>query len=93
MFEDGSVRVLPYPLEMVVAEKLETVVPRDIANTRGRDFYDIHALMCLKLKDIARRLLREAIAATASRCGSIGRMSDYAAVLEEVRESITMQGI
>ena len=93
MFEEGSVRVLSYPLETVLAEKLETVVSRGIANTRGRDFYDIHALMRLKSKDIDRRSLHEAIAATASRRGSVGRMADYAAVLEEVRESIIMQGI
>lgn len=42
MFEEGSMRVLSYPLETVLAEKLETVVSRGIANTRGRDFYDIH---------------------------------------------------
>ena len=34
MFEEGSVRVLSYPLETVLAEKLETVVSRGIANTR-----------------------------------------------------------
>ena len=44
MFEEGSVRVLSYPLETVLAEKLETVVSRGIANTRGRDYYDIHTL-------------------------------------------------
>lgn len=93
MFEEGSVRVLSYPLETVLAEKLETVVSRGIANTRGRDFYDIHALMCLKSKDIDRKSLHEAIAATASRRGSVGRMADYVAVLEEVRKSSIMQGI
>ena len=45
--EEGSVRVLSYPLETVLAEKLETVVSRGIANTRGRDFYDIHTLLLL----------------------------------------------
>ncbi len=93
MFEEGSVRILSYPIETVLAEKLETVVSRGIANTRGRDFYDIHTLLRLKSKDINRRSLREAIAATTSKRGSTGRMSDYAAILEEVRESAIMQGI
>lgn len=91
--EEGSVRVLSYPLETVLAEKLETVVSRGIANTRGRDFYDIHTLLLLKSKDIDRQSLHDAIAATASKRGSIGRMSDYAAVLEEVRESSIMRGV
>ena len=93
MFEEGSVRILSYPIETVLAEKLETVVSRGIANTRGRDFYDIHTLLRLKSKDIDRRSLREAIAATTSKRGSTGRMFDYAAILEEVRESAIMQGI
>ena len=93
MFEEGSVQILSYPIETVLAEKLETVVSRGIANTRGRDFYDIHTLLRLKSKDIDRRSLREAIAATTSKRGSASRMSDYAAILEEVRESAIMQGI
>ena len=42
MFEESPVQVLSYPLEAALAEKLETVVMRGIANTRGRNYYDIH---------------------------------------------------
>lgn len=93
MFEEGTVRVLSYPLETVLAEKLETVVSRGIANTRGRDYYDIHALLRLKSGEIDWDSLREAVAATASRRGSLGRMGDYEAVLDEVRESDMMRSI
>ena len=87
MFEEGSVRVLSYPLETVLAEKLETVVSRGIANTRGRDYYDIHTLLRLKADEINRDSLHEAVVATASRRGSLGKMGDYEAVLGEVRRS------
>ena len=93
MFEEGSVRVLSYPLETVLAEKLETVVSRGIANTRGRDYYDIHALLRLKADEINRDSLHEAVVATASRRGSLGKMGDYEAVLGEVRRSDMMRGI
>lgn len=93
MFEEGAVMVLSYPLETVLAEKLETVVSRGIANTRGRDYYDIHALLRLKSGEIEWDSLREAIVATASRRGSLGRMGDYEAVLDEVRESDMMRSI
>ena len=93
MFEEGSVRVLSYPLETVLAEKLETVVSRGIANTRGRDYYDIHTLLRLKADEINRDSLHEAVVATASRRGSLGKMGDYEAVLSEVRRSDMMRGI
>lgn len=82
MFEQGEVRVLSYPLETVLAEKLETVVSRGIANTRGRDFYDIHTLLALKSGEIDRRSPHEAVVATASKRGSIRKMADYEATLE-----------
>jgi predicted nucleotidyltransferase component of viral defense system len=39
-----SLRVMAYPLVMVLAEKLVTAVQRGTANTRWRDFVDIAAL-------------------------------------------------
>jgi predicted nucleotidyltransferase component of viral defense system len=34
------ISILAYNLETVLAEKLEAVLSRNIANTRPRDFYD-----------------------------------------------------
>ena len=41
---DGEILVAGYPLAMVHAEKVVTAVHRGMANTRWRDFADIHAL-------------------------------------------------
>lgn len=93
MFEEGSVRVLSYPLETVLAEKLETVVSRGIANTRGRDYYDIHTLVRLKSDEIDASALNKAVVATASRRGSLDKLGDYESVLGEVKESAMMQAV
>ena len=45
MFEDRSITLWAYNLETLLAEKLETVIVRGTANTRLRDFYDIHVLI------------------------------------------------
>ena len=34
LFDDGSIRLFAYPLETVLAEKLETVISRGVTNTR-----------------------------------------------------------
>lgn len=93
MFEEGFVRVPSYPLETVLAEKLETVVSRGIANTRGRDFYDIHILFRLKSGEIDWKSLHEAVVATASKRGSLSKMVEYSTTLEEVRGSAVMRDI
>ncbi len=38
LLEDRSIDVLAYNVETVIAEKLETIISRGIANTRMRDF-------------------------------------------------------
>lgn len=44
MFEDRSINIKAYHLYTILAEKLETVLSRNIANTRAKDFYDIYIL-------------------------------------------------
>lgn len=44
-FEDKKIPILAYTLETVIAEKYQTIVARDIYNTRMKDFYDIYVLI------------------------------------------------
>lgn len=48
LLENRSISIYSYNLETVLAEKLETILSRSIANTRMRDFYDIHILISNK---------------------------------------------
>ena len=40
----GTIQILGYPVEMVIAEKLVTAIERGTANTRWRDFVDMYRL-------------------------------------------------
>ncbi len=44
LFEKRSIPIFAYNLETVLSEKIETLLSRGTANTRMRDFYDIHIL-------------------------------------------------
>ncbi len=50
MFEDKSINIKAYHLYTILAEKIETVLSRNIANTRAKDFYDIYVLINLNKK-------------------------------------------
>ena len=65
MFEQEKIKVWSYNLETLLAEKLQTVLARSVANTRMRDFYDIYILWNLENESIDRDLLRDAYKATA----------------------------
>lgn len=53
MLEDRTIEIWAYNLETVLAEKMEAVVSRVTANTRMRDFYDLHILNQLHGQNIS----------------------------------------
>lgn len=44
IFDDEHFSLFSYPVETVLAEKLETILSRNITTTRLRDFYDVYVL-------------------------------------------------
>ena len=44
-FEDKKIPIFAYTLETLIAEKYQTIIDRDIYNTRMKDFYDIYVLI------------------------------------------------
>jgi predicted nucleotidyltransferase component of viral defense system len=90
MFDGTSISVLAYSYETILAEKLETVLSRGIANTRPRDFYDIYIFATTQKSNIDIEVLREALAATAAKRRSIPEMAEYKSILEEVRNDSGM---
>lgn len=91
MLEERSIEVWAYNLETVLAEKLETAISRNVTNTRMRDFYDIHVLQQLYGENLCAPVLRDALAATATKRGTLEQMKDAAAVFDEVEESPVME--
>lgn len=92
LFDDRNISILAYNLETVIAEKLETVISRGIANTRPRDFYDIHILYTLRGSECNMEILSQALRQTASKRGSFDVMKNYEKVIANVLISEQMQG-
>lgn len=84
LFDEGSVGLMSYPLETVLAEKLETAVSRGVANTRPRDFYDIHLLWKTRGGECEIPTLREALEHTCAKRGSVRMVARWRLVLDEV---------
>ena len=62
-FDQSLIKAWAYPIETVLAEKLETIVTRGVFNTRPRDYYDVY--MLTKSVDFDIPTLRHALLATA----------------------------
>ena len=62
--EEKQFEIWAYNIETVMAEKIETILRRNILNTRPRDFYDIFILSSTQTYNAAH--LKEAVSATAA---------------------------
>jgi predicted nucleotidyltransferase component of viral defense system len=90
LFEEGSIRILAYNVETVMAEKLETVISRGDQNTRSRDYYDIYILRKLQWHNVKPDSLRLALVATATKRNSLSIMERYGDILQTVSRSEAM---
>ncbi|MDO4766291.1 MAG: nucleotidyl transferase AbiEii/AbiGii toxin family protein [Eubacteriales bacterium] len=89
MFEDRSISIMTYPIETVLAEKLETFISRSTTNTRMRDLYDIHLL--LESQKIDYDTLAFALERTAKKRGSFKLLANAENVLKAVESSDNMK--
>ncbi len=91
MLEERCIDVWAYNLETVLAEKLETVISRNITNTRMRDFYDIHILLKLYGHTLDSKVLGEALQATAKKRETEQHLENAVEIFEEIQTDLNMQ--
>lgn len=65
LFDNEIINIMTYNYETILAEKFETIITRNIDNTRMKDYYDIYMFVNLKWNDINEDTLRKAIINTA----------------------------
>lgn len=93
MFEDRKIEILAYNIETLLAEKLETVITRGIANTRLRDFYDIYILQNNSASSIDSKNFRLAVEATCDKRGSGTVFDEAEIIISEIGEDENMQNL
>lgn len=91
LFDDRTLSILAYNIETVLAEKIETVLSRSIANTRPRDFYDIHIIYALQGNNCDEKVLKQALEQTSRKRGSSHVLENYADIIEEIKNDGQMQ--
>lgn len=76
-----------YPIETVLAEKIETILSRGIDNTRPRDFYDVYMLSSLNYE---KGTFKKAYMATAKHRESYDKLVNPKDIIKEIAESPEM---
>ena len=61
IFDNETINIMTYNYETIIAEKFESIISRNIDNTRMKDYYDLYMFVNLKWNDINKDTLRKAI--------------------------------
>lgn len=91
IFSENDINIMAYPLETILAEKYESIIKRNVTNTRMRDFYDIYVLYKLKHDEINYTILKKAIIRTANRRGSTDVFNNYQDIINDMRKDAYLE--
>ena len=80
-------------MKTVLAEKIESIISRGVANTRMRDFYDIYILTKFQTENIDKNLFKKALTATSKNRGSENQISNTENILIDIKESEKLKSL
>ena len=87
IIEEGTIPIMTYTIETILAEKFETISSRNITTTRARDFYDLYMIYSIYKDKINKDTLRKAIERTSKYRGSFEVALQYKEIVELFKES------
>lgn len=93
ILEEGSISILTYTIETIIAEKFETISSRNITTTRARDFYDLYMLYNLYKSKIDKNILKEAITLTSRHRNSYSLVLQYKEIVKLFYQSDSLKNL
>lgn len=93
ILEEGSISILTYTIETIIAEKFETISSRNITTTRARDFYDLYMLYKIYKSKIDRNVLKEAITLTSQHRNSFSLVLQYKEIVKIFYQSNSLTNL
>lgn len=91
MDDTVRIKVWGYNIETALAEKVETILSRDVLNTRPRDYYDIYILT--KEQEYDPAIFKDALRATAEHRGTWERIENWEPILDRLEDSDDLQNL
>ena len=90
LFEERAIYLLSYNTETLLAEKMQTIISRGVANTRMRDFYDVCEISKIARGGIDYAILNEAFKATCNKRETIFTKTIIEHTLARINEDENM---
>lgn len=90
MFEDRAIPLVTYNKETLLAEKVQTILARGIANTRLRDFYDVYGIIKMQTDEVDKELFLKAFWATCKKRETLFTQESMTETLVQIQENAGM---
>lgn len=93
LFDNEVIDIMTYNYETIVAEKFESIISRNVDNTRMKDYYDLYMFVNLKWNDINKNVLKEAIINTAKNRGTLNYIDNATKYLELINTDVRLKSL
>ena len=91
LFDEEILSFKAYNFETILAEKLQTILFRGIANSRSKDFYDIFIIYKLRWNDIDKKVLKEAFVNTCNYRGTVFAKDESLRIIDRIKNDSQME--
>jgi len=90
ILEDEYIQIYTYNQETIIAEKLQTILSRKIANSRMKDYYDLYFFVNFKWQEINKYILKQAIKATFEQRNSMEDLENREKIVNGIEKDKTL---
>ena len=93
LFDNEIINIMTYNYETIIAEKFESIISRNIDNTRMKDYYDLYMFVNLKWNDINKDTLRKAIINTSKARETLDYIDNANKYIELISEDSRLKSL
>jgi len=90
---DKTINLCSYPIETIIAEKIESILSKNILGTRMRDYYDVYLLEKLFKSRIDRTTQKQALLNTCEKRGTDSVLNNANDILADVESDWGQQNL
>ena len=93
LFDNVTINIMTYNYETIIAEKFESIISRNIDNTRMKDYYDLYMFVNLKWDDINKDTLRKAIINTSKARETLNYIDNASKYIELISDDSRLKSL
>ena len=93
LFDNEIINIMTYNYETIIAEKFESIISRNIDNTRMKDYYDLYMFVNLKWNDINKDTLRKAIINTSKTRNTLDYIDNASKYIELISDDSRLKSL